>query len=659
MKITTYINRCTAILYLLWTGFSFSQTKNISPELFGVFFEDINYAADGGLYAELIQNRSFEYSPSDIDHWHNESGWHSFTAWEFYTKGYGYGNISLESKNPVHKNNPHYVVINIESAGQEGIGLRNNGFDGIPIKKDETYRFSMLVKELSGSPFLVQIRLESADGKTVYGETTFSTDSKNWKKYTATISSNTTDPDARFLCIVKNKGKIALDDISLFPSKTFRNRKNGLRADLAQAIADLEPKFVRFPGGCVVHGDGLGNSYQWKNTVGPNEERKGQRNLWNYYQSGGLGYFEYFQFCEDINAKAIPILPAGVSCQNSGGTWRIEDDGQACLPLSEMDAYVQDILDLVEYANGDISTTWGAKRAEAGHTEPFNLEYIGIGNEEKITPEFEERFKIIYDAVTKKHPEITLIGTVGPGPKGDDYDKGWAFANELQVPIVDEHYYEKPNWFWENQNRYDAYDRNASKVYLGEYAAHEDDRKNTLRSALAEAAYMTALERNGDIVKMTSYAPLFAKKDHVFWSPNLIYFTNSEVLKSINYYVQQLFSVNAGTIYYADIISYDAAKVSKNTIATSVVKNKATKTIILKIVNGNATEAVTQINLSKIGTKFYKEASFTILTGDLLDVNTYENPEKIIPKTTELKISNSFAYNAPANSLSVIQLKLK
>lgn len=659
MKTTTKRNRYIAILYILWTGFSFSQTKNISSELFGVFFEDINYAADGGLYAELIQNRSFEYSPSDIDHWHNESGWHSFTTWEFYTKGYGYGNMSLESKNPVHKNNPHYVVIDIESTGKEGIGLRNYGFDGIPIKKDETYHFSMVAKELTDNPFPIQIRLESADGKTVYGETTFSTDSKNWKKYTTTIISNTTDANARFLCIIKNKGKIALDGISLFPSKTFKNRKNGLRADLAQAIADLEPKFVRFPGGCVVHGDGLGNSYQWKNTVGPNEERKGQRNLWNYYQSGGLGYFEYFQFCEDINAKPIPILPAGVSCQNSGGTWRIEDDGQSCLPLSEMDAYVQDILDLVEYANGDISTTWGAKRAEAGHPKPFNLEYIGIGNEEKITPEFKERFKIIYDAVTKKYPKITIIGTVGPGPNGEDYDKGWAFANELQVPIVDEHYYEKPLWFWENLNRYDAYDRNASKVYLGEYAAHEDDRKNTLRSALAEAAYMTALERNGDIVKMTSYAPLLAKKDYVFWSPNLIYFTNTEILKSINYYVQQLFSVHSGTIYYSDVISYDTTKVSNNTIATSTVKNEESKTIILKIVNGNTTETATQINLSKIGAEFYKKATCSILTGDLLDENTYENPQKITPKTSELKISNSFTYNAPANSLSVILIKLK
>ena len=385
--------------------------KDISPDLFGIFFEDISYAADGGLYAELVQNRSFEYNPGD------RRGWQSLTGWEYITEGYGYGQISVETKTPVHENNPHYVVLNVEEAGQKGVGLLNAGYDGIVVKAGEQYNFSAIIRQLSNTPIPLQVKLQSKKG-TVYGEATITTQTKDWKKYTATITAAQNDDSAVLVILAKTKGKLAFDVISLFPQKTYKNRPNGLRADLGNVIAGLQPKFMRFPGGCLVHGDGLGNMYRWKNTIGPIEQRVEQRNIWNYHQTAGLGYYEYFQFCEDIGAKPLPVVPAAVSCQNSGGTWRIGGTGQRGLPLDQMQEYIQEVMDLIEYANGPVTSTWGAKRAEAGHPESFHLEYLGIGNEDKITPEFTERFTRIYEAVKAKHPEITLIGTSGPFRNG-------------------------------------------------------------------------------------------------------------------------------------------------------------------------------------------------------------------------------------------------
>jgi hypothetical protein len=417
-----------------------SKSKRISDCLFGIFFEDINYAADGGLYAELIQNRSFEYSPAD------RKDWHPFTSWEYTTDGFGYGTISVETNSPVHPNNPHYVVLNVEDEGQQGVGLTNSGFDGIVVRAGENYDFSGFVRQLSGNAIPIQIVLKNKKGM-VCGEAFFKTDSKDWKRYSATITATQSNDTCSFVLLAKGKGKLALDVISLFPQKTFNNRPNGLRADLAKVVADIHPKFIRFPGGCLVHGDGLGNMYRWKNTIGPIEQRVEQRDIWNYHQTAGLGYFEYFQYCEDIGAKALPVLPAAVSCQNSGGTWRIGGTGQRGIPMNEMKEYIQEILDLIEYANGPVTSTWGSKRAEAGHPKPFNLEYIGIGNEDKQTPEFRERFKMIYEAVTSRYPAINIVGTVGPAPDGEDFDLGWKFANENKVKIVDEHYYKEPEWF--------------------------------------------------------------------------------------------------------------------------------------------------------------------------------------------------------------------
>lgn len=622
-----------------------AHSKQISPDLFGIFFEDINYAADGGLYAELIQNRSFEYSPSD------HSNWNAFTSWEYITQGYGYGTISIETLSPVHPNNPHYVVLNVEEEGSEGIGLKNSGFDGIVIKAGEKYNFSVFLRRLSGKEIPIEIKLLDRKG-IVIGTSSLVTESKDWKKYSAIITATQSDDSCSLVILAKAKGKLAVDMVSLFPQKTFKNRNNGLRADLAQTIANLKPKFMRFPGGCLVHGDGLGNMYRWKNTIGPVEQRTEQKDIWNYHQTAGLGYFEFFQFCEDIGAKPLPVVPAAVCCQNSGGTWRIGGTGQRGIALDNMPDYIQEVLDLIEWANGSITSTWGAKRAEAGHPQPFNLEYIGIGNEDKITPVFKERFKVIYDAVKLKYPEIKIIGTVGPAPSGEDYDLGWQFANQQNIQMVDEHYYEKPEWFIDHQKRYDSYNRSQSKVYIGEYASWG----NKLFNAIAEAAYMTSLERNGDVVRLASYAPMLAKIGHTQWNPDMIYFNNTTICPSVNYYVQQLFSLNQGDEYFSNIISWGDA--TKNELASSCVRDAKTGDIIIKLVNTDSVPALAKVNLSDF--KYINSnASCTVLSGNPKDENTFKNIENIIPKTTAFTAGRLFIYNTPAYSLTVIRIKTK
>jgi alpha-L-arabinofuranosidase len=568
--------------------------KPISPDLFGLFFEDINYAADGGLYAELVQNRSFEYNPAE------RREWNPFSFWEYIAPGFSYGRISVETKAPLHPNNPHYIVLDIEHVGHEaqhtgesGVGIKNSGFDGMVVRASEKYNFSVFAQQLSDAPVLLSVSLQTPKGK-VLAEASVSTASKTWQKYSATLTATESTDSASLVVLAKTEGQLALDMISLFPEKTFKNRPNGLRADLAQKLADMKPAFIRFPGGCLVHGDGLGNMYRWKNTIGPVEQRKAQRNIWGYHQTAGLGYFEYFQFCEDIGAKPLPVVPAAVSCQNSGGTWRIGGTGQKALSASEMDEYIQEVLDLIEWANGPATSVWGAKRAAAGHPEPFNLEYIGVGNEDKITPEFEERFKEIYEAVKAKHPEITVIGTVGPFHSGEDFEKGWKIAEELKLQMVDEHYYVQPEWLMANVHRYDKYPRTSSKVYLGEYASWG----NKLKNAIAEAAYLTGLERNGDVVHLASYAPLLAKKGFTQWTTDLIFFDNVNILLTPNYHVQKMFMTNQGDYWFDKVISKNE---SDTTLAASCVQDSKTGDVILKMVNYSDTGKPMKVNLGKFG----------------------------------------------------------
>lgn len=627
------------------------ESRQISTNLFGLFFEDINYAADGGLYAELVQNRSFGYSPT------SRRDWSSFSFWEYVTPGFSYGSINVETNSPIHPNNPRYVVLDIEHVGSEkqytgvsGVGIKNTGYDGMVVAAGEKYNLSLFARQLTDTPIDLLVSLQTPNGD-ILAESRLSTSSKDWKKYTASLGPSASTDSASLVILATSNGKLALDMISLFPENTFKNRPNGLRADLAQVVADMKPAFIRFPGGCLVHGDGLGNMYRWKNTVGPVEERVEQKNLWGYHQTMGLGFFEYFQFCEDVGAVPVPVVPAAVSCQNSGGTWRIGGTGQRAMPMSELDDYIQEILDLIEWANGPVSSTWGSIRAAAGHPEPFNLQYIGIGNEDKITPEFEERFRLIYEAVHARHPEITLIGTVGPFSDGEDFEKGWALANELGLQMIDEHYYKEPDWFMANLYRYDGYDRSQAKVYLGEYASWG----NKMQNAIVEAAYMIGLERNGDIVSMASYAPLLAKKNHTQWKTDMIFFDNSKICLTPNYHVQKMFMTNQGDTYYEGVIALDK---SDSTLAASCVGDSRSGDLILKIVNTGEKPKETEIDLSGFN-NLSKSATKMLFSGDPEAENTYESPNLLIPEDSEIKISRTFRYTTPPMSLTVIRVEAR
>ena len=583
-------------------------SKTISNMLMGVFFEDINYAADGGLYAELVQNRGFEYNAYDKKY--RDKNWNASYAW--YLNG-DKASFKIDSIKPIHPNNSHYAILEIEAAGAY---LVNTGFAGIAIKKGELYQFSTFVKLLRGNIRKVEVRLVS-EKQGLLAKTTINTPFTEWKAINGILNASSDATDAHLELQPLGKGSIAFDMVSLFPQKTYKQRKNGMRADLAQAIADIKPRFIRFPGGCVAHGDGIDNIYKWKNTIGPLEARKGDRNIWNYHQSMGLGFYEYFQFCQDIGAEPIPIVAAGVPCQNSshGGGGQ-----QGGIPMYEMGAYIKDILDLIEWANGGINTPWGKKRAEAGHPKPFNLKYIGIGNEDQITEVFRERFEMIYKAVKKAHPEITIIGTAGPFFEGTDYVEGCKIATALGVPLIDEHYYQQPGWFINNQDFYDKYDRSKSKVYLGEYAASlPGGNKTNLETALSEALYLTSLERNGDVVHMSSYAPLLAKEGHTQWNPDLIYFNNVQVKPTISYYVQQLYGQNAGDIYIPGVMSVSIATENvRNRIAYSVVKDSETEDLIVKMVNMLPVAVNAELdfdNLKIAGTKVIK----TTLSGNPTD----------------------------------------
>lgn len=612
------------------------KSKPISDLLLGIFFEDINYAADGGLYAELVQNRDFEYNVADKQG--RDTSWNSRHSWKVKGKD---ASFYIDTLRPVHSNNPHYAVLHGADAT-----LVNTGFDGIAVTKGEAYTLSFFAR--SEKRTKIQVRL--AAGEQILAQAMVEVPGNGkWSPVKAKFTVSATASAAELQLQPQTAGDVALDVVSLFPVNTFRNRPNGLRNDLATVIADIHPKFVRFPGGCVAHGDGLDNIYRWKNTIGPLEARKPMRNLWNYHQTGGLGYFEYFRFCEDIGAEPLPVQAAGVPCQNSATLPGIGGGQQGGIPENEMDAYIQDILDLIEYANGDVKTTWGKKRAEAGHPQPFHLKYVGIGNEDLISDVFEARFTQIYNAVKARHPEITVVGTVGPFSEGTDYVEGWDIATRLQVPVVDEHYYQPPGWFINNQDYYDRYDRSKSKVYLGEYAAHLPGRPNNLETALAEALYLTSLERNGDVVSMASYAPLLAKDGRTQWTPDLIYFNNTTVTPTVGYEVQKLFGVNAGNQYLPSVIrlSNNQDAVAKR-VAISVVIDAKSGDVIVKMVNLLPVPVKAATDLRGVVTKSAKAVK-TVLTGHPADKNAR-------PVTGTAEVGETFTAELPAYSLTVIRI---
>ena len=545
-----------------------SRPKAISDKLIGIFFEDISYAADGGLYAELVQNRDFEYTPRD------HKGWDATTAWQCRRP------IEIATEHPLSKNNPHYALVWPQDT------LWNEGWDGIVVEAGKKYDFSMFVLA-GGQKQDFMIQLVGQDG-TVLAKSKLKTQASDWQQYATVLTAKKSDTKARLAIIPLKAAHVGVDMISLFPQETFMGRKNGLRRDLAQVIADLKPKFVRFPGGCMSHGQGLENIYHWNHTVGPLEDRKPDFNIWRYHQTRGLGFYEYFQFCEDIGAEPLPVLAAGVPCQNSANNAQGIGGQQGGIPMDQMPAYIQELLDLIDWANGDPATSkWAKMRADAGHPAPFNLKYIGIGNEDIISTVFEERFTMIARAIRAKYPDIKICGTVGPfhSPSAD-YQEGWDFTKrnpDLQF-MVDEHYYESTGWFMHNRHYYDSYDRNSAKVYLGEWAASTKAKRPNVETALAEALYLTDIERNGDVVEMTSYAPMLCKDGHSNWNPDMIYFTNTHIRTTPAYDVQRLFSVNSGDTYIPSALTTGQSELNYR-IGASVVRDSKTGRTFVKLVN--------------------------------------------------------------------------
>ena len=631
--------------------------KKISNELIGIFFEDISSSADGGLCAELIQNGSFEFSPSERD------GWGPGTAWRSVRPGHSLGYIEPRQQDPIHPNNPNYMRLNIERVGMyydyngwTGVGIQNDGYDGILLKGGDKYDFSVFLRNPDGKDKEVRAVL-MVPGRgfraqaTVLADTTFTVSGKEWKKYEYTLTAAQDCPNASFQLLSLTTGVMDIDMVSIFPQDTYKG--HGLRKDLAQALVDLNPKFMRFPGGCVVHGggDGFWDTYRWKTTVGPRETRKGIKNTWGYHQSMEMGFFEYFQFCEDAGMEPLPILPCGVSCQGTNGGWNMRTQAQDAVPMEDMQEWADEALDLIEWANGPADSKWGKVRADAGHPEPFGLKYLGLGNEEKITPEFEERFKFIYDQVRAKYPDIVIVGTAGPGshPGNGDYEEGWKFATQLEVPILDEHYYEQRNYFLTSR-QYDSYPRDRkTKVYLGEYAAK--DKK--LIDALAEGLYLLHVERNADVVVMTSYAPLFARKNTNNWNPDLIYFDNERPFLTCSYYVQQMFGQSSGDYYYGDCVKFDRA--DDNLLGQSVVLDTQSRKLFLKVCNAGENAAKATIDLSRFSG--FKSVTKTTIKGLPDDENGFD-AQPIAPVTESVKLKSKATLDVEPYSITLYTIAL-
>ena len=665
------LTTCVALLLAATMGMNAQKPMNapkggkaISDELIGIFFEDISSSADGGLYAELIQNGSFEYSPAERD------GWGAGTSWKVIRPGHSLGLLEVKMDKGINPNNPTYMRLTAERVkefydykGWKGYGIENSGFGGISVKSGAKYDFSVFLRNYGQAKQVRVVLVEPQKGKEpkLLAEAFVTADAADWKKYNAVLVPNTDSKKAVLQILMLTQGVMDVDMVSLMPQDTYMG--HGLRKDLAQTLADLQPKFMRFPGGCVVHGggDGFWDTYRWKTTIGPKEQRRGLKNTWGYHQSMGLGFYEYFQFCEDLGMEPVPILPSGVSCQGANGGWNMwPTQAQDVVPMSEMDEWVSEAIDLIEWANGDPATNkWAKMRADAGHPKPFNLKYLGIGNEEKISPEFNERFKYIYERVTKAHPEIIIVGTAGPGshPKNPDFEAGWKLAEELDMPIIDEHYYEKDSFFL-SKRQYDSYPRSRkTKVYLGEYAAKD----KRLIDALAEGLYLLHVERNGDVVCMTSYAPLFAKKDATNWNPDLIYFDNERPYLTCSYYVQQMFGQSSGQYYYGDCVQFkgDAVGIEQPQVdvhyGQSVVLNVKKRKLYVKLVNASAEKKVADIDLSRFPIK--KNVVKTVLTGDAKDENNYEK-QPIAPKKETVKAQKKFSFDLEPYTMVMLEYEM-
>ncbi|MGN6197044.1 alpha-L-arabinofuranosidase C-terminal domain-containing protein [Humibacter sp.] len=605
----------------------------ISADLWGAFLEDLNHAADGGLYAELIQNRSFRYEANPVPNAEGEN-WNGVSCWRLDHPE----NSSLTQPSP--------GAPAVFAATSAGARLINNGFDRIPFVAGAGYRYRVIARAVDGLQH--RIRLSVLDGTSVRAEVEAGTADASWRCLEGELSASATCDGSLGMSLAE-PGAIELRFVSLFPLDTFGGRRNGLRRDLAEAIEELRPRFLRFPGGCLAHGYGLANLYRWKSTLGPVEDREEQFNIWGYHQSMGLGYLEYFEFCEDIGAKPLPVVPAGVCCQNSPG-------GQHAVPEDEMDAYIQDVLDLIEWANGSAESRWGSVRVRDGHPQPFGLEYLGIGNEDEQTDLFRDRFDRIARAVRAAHPDIRIVGTSGPSPSGDDFDDGWSFARDQGIDVVDEHMYESPEWFFANADRYDSYPREGPRVYVGEYAS----RGNTLLNALSEAAFMSGLERNGDVVGMASYAPLLAKAGHTQWEPDLIYFDDRRVMPSLNYYVQRMHAAATGDASLPVSCIRDGDELTdradrepdERRLVASAVRDSASGRLFVKIVN--ALPAARSIVLRRTGEHGLRPVRRTELAGPDPDAGRPHEPAPYSPRESSLGLFES-SFTVPPYSFTVLE----
>jgi alpha-L-arabinofuranosidase len=629
----------------------------ISPVLYGIFFEDINYAGDGGMYPELINNRSFEYF--DINNVVDKR----LMAWEKIQSEDSEVELAVLNETPINQINPNYLNIRVTKQGTK-MGVRNLGFHstGFYIKEGESYSFSLYAR----SPQVgknINISLQSAGSTEICGQTQITIIDLEWKQYKTMITAANTYEDVNLVITLDGIESLDLDFVSLFPVNTFNKRENGLRPDMVQMLKDLNPKFLRFPGGCIVEGRSFENMYRWKETIGPVEERKTNWNRWqlpeyqkegrkseDYFQSYGLGFYEYFLLCEDIGATPLAILNVGMTCQ-----WH----ESLLVPLDELDPFIQDILDLIEFANGDETTEWGRKRIELGHPAPFNLEYIGVGNEQ-WGPQYFERYEIFHKAIKKRYPDINLITSAGWTSEGKDFDfsQQWMKTTEVKAELIDEHFYKKPEWFLNNVNRYDNYDRSLPKVFAGEYAAHVKDGKNNWEGAMVEAAFLTGVEKNADHVWMACYAPLFGKTGHNQWHPNLIWFDNSRIYGTPSYYVQQLFSQNVGDRIIDTVIEGNVEE-PPNQLHVVANLDEKENAIIIKAVNlsPNPQKLVIKINTDR---EISDTATEIILSSDKLsDENSYEEPTKVAPVVHSMNgVSREFLYEFSKYSVTILKLKL-
>lgn len=597
----------------------------IQDTMYGLFFEDINYAADGGLYGELVKNRSFEFPQS-------------FMGWQVF------GDVKLKDDGPFERC-PHYVVLGAPNHQERRTGIQNEGYFGIGVVKGEDYRFSVWAKAPKGN---ATIRVQLIDQYSMgehqeFVEQTLDITSAEWKKYEIVLKSPETQKKANLRIFLKGENPVCLEHVSLFPVNTFKNRENGLRRDVAQALADVKPGLLRFPGGCIVEGTDLETRYQWKNTIGPVENRPLNQNRWehtfdyryypDYYQSYGLGFFEFFQFSEDIGAEPLPVLNVGMACQFQN--W---DKECAHVPMDQLDPYIQDCLDLIEFANGDVNTTWGKKRAEMGHPEPFNMKYIGVGNEQWDTLYY-KRLTPFVKAIRAKYPNIKIVGTSGPDSEGKMFELGWQDMKKQKADLVDEHFYRPESWFLNSGLRYENYDRKGPKVFAGEYACHGKGKKwNHYEASILEAAFMTDMERNADVVYMTAYAPLLAHVDGWQWRPDLVWFDNTEMFKTCSYYVQQMYAKNKGTNVLK--LTMDGKPVAgqegQNGLFASAVLDANANTVIVKVINTGKTAQ--NISLNLIGLKGEKTAkTITLNHNGMDDENSIENPNKIAPVNGSVK----------------------